>query len=316
MKRVLSFVSGSYPRARSALLLVLVFTSALFMGACAAWRGGAVGTPQEAADAGPSSGYVPKPEMFRKSEPLRPIRLPVNVPIQITFESDPVLYTAVSGDGKRLAYVTERGGVSALWLRSADPSMVVLPTRIATDPGKILVPAFSPDGRWIAYVGTSYDAKGDIFLMALDKDGARPRRLTARDTEDGAPCFFPDGGTLIFHQSRPPDSQRRLVTLDLRAKGSEPRFLDTGGDAAFPAISPEGSKCAFISDRNDAGGDLFVLDFQQGSVTGLTRGPEWDLFPAWSRDGESVFFYAIRIGYEWGRSRKYRGQRCGGPSAC
>ena len=100
---------------------------------------------------------------FEKSDQLRPRRLPVNVPLQITFESDPVFYVAVSSEGKWLAYVTERSGISTLWLRSADPSKVVLPKRVATEPGKILAPALSPDGRRIAFVGTSYDAKGDVL---------------------------------------------------------------------------------------------------------------------------------------------------------
>ena len=66
--------------------------------------------------------------------------------------------------------------------------------------------------------------------------------------------------------------------------------LDTGGDAAFPSISPDGRQCAFVSVRDDPGGDIFIAHLKTGIVFPLTRGPDRDLFPVWSRDGQYIYF--------------------------
>ncbi|UCF95001.1 MAG: PD40 domain-containing protein, partial [Desulfobacterales bacterium] len=134
---------------------------------------------------------------------LKPYRLPVSEPEQITSEAVPVLYGAVSRDGQWLVYASGREEFTDLWLRSADPSVVVLPRRLTSDPADEIAPTFSPDGRYVAYVGTSYDVKGDIYVLDLKAETSKPARLTGRDTEDGFPCFTPDGRTLYFHQAEP-----------------------------------------------------------------------------------------------------------------
>ena len=316
MKRFLSSVSGSYPKARLALLVVLVFTFALFSGVWDGHRGEGTATAQAAVDSASSSEYAPKPETFRKNEQPRPRRLPVNTPLQFTFESDPVLYAAVSRDGKQLAYVTERGGVSSLRLRSADPSVVVLPRRIATDPGKILLPAFSPDGRWIAYVGTSYDAKGDIFLMSLGQGRCKaPASYRERYGRRGA---------LLLSGRRnpgfPPESTSR-VPAPLDGVGRFRQGIRTscsgyGGRRSFSFnIAGRVQVCVRIRQKRP-GRRPFCVGLPAGIGHGTHSWARVGPFPHMVSRWGKRFLYAIRIGYEWGRSRKHRGQRRGGPSPC
>ena len=130
-----------------------------------------------------------------------------------------------------------------------------------------------------------------------DKTGPespRPRRLTGRDTADGAPCFSPDGKTLYFYQSRPGQSQRRLVSLDLSDPRSLPQPLRIEGDGAFPSISPDGKQCAFTSFRDDPGGDIFVAGLDTKNVIHVTRGEDRDVFPCWSPDGQYIYFSRLR----------------------
>jgi len=219
-----------------------------------------------------------------------PKPLPVNRPVQITFEADPVHYAAVSPSGRWLGHTSGRQGSPGLWLRSADPDHVVLPRRLTPGDGTQSAPAISSDDRWIAFVGTGYDVKGDIYLMEMNGRDAKPKRLTGRDTEDGAPCFSPDGKTLYFHQARPGQTQRHLMALSLDNPESPPFPLETGGDSAFPSVSPDGKRCAFVSVRDDPGGDIFLLHLETGRTVPLTRGPDRDLFPVWSREGQYIYF--------------------------
>jgi len=238
----------------------------------------------------PATKSVADPFSRHGIKRLRPKPLPVNKALQITFQADPLLYAALTYDSKEIACVSDQRGLSGLWLLSADPSNVILPKQLVQAAGKLSAPAFSKDGQWIAFVGTAYDAKGDIYLIKRDHKGSRPRRLTGRNTADGAPCFSPDGKTLYFHQSRPGRTQRRLVALDLSDPQSRPQPIGIDGDGSFPSISPDGKRCAFVSFRDDPGGDIFVVNLHSKEVTPVTRGTNRDIFPCWSPDGQYIYF--------------------------
>jgi Tol biopolymer transport system component len=66
-----------------------------------------------------------------------------------------------------------------------------------TEGGKACRPRFSPDGAKIAFVSSSADGKGDIWLMG--PDGAEKERLTDRpETYDYFPAWSPDGKWIVF----------------------------------------------------------------------------------------------------------------------
>ncbi|MDY7037407.1 MAG: hypothetical protein SV375_14730, partial [Thermodesulfobacteriota bacterium] len=224
-----------------------------------------------------------------------PRKLPVNRPVQITFDVDPVLYAAVSKDGRWLIHSSNHDEFSRLRLRSADPNNVLLPKTLTLDAGVQSSPTISTDGRWVAFVGTGYDVKGDIYLMELMGQDASPRRLTGRDTKDRSPCFSPDGKRLYFHQVRPGQDHRQLVYLDTDQKNPKPRPLEIGGDGAFPSISPDGKQCVFVSVREDPKGDIFLLHLEEGRVVKLTSGPDQDLLPVWSWDGRYIYFTRFNL---------------------
>jgi Tol biopolymer transport system component len=66
----------------------------------------------------------------------------------------------------------------------------------------------------------------------------------------------------------------------------------------YPTISPDGSKIAFISDRDQPHKNIFILDIQTGTLTNITNGaciPTcW--IPKWSPDGTKVTFSTYTVG--------------------
>ncbi len=58
---------------------------------------------------------------------------------------------------------------------------------------------------------------------------------------------------------------------------------------ARPAVSPDGMRIAFQSDRDDSDGNIFVLDLATGGVTQVTR-TGWADAPSWSPDGRSIAY--------------------------
>lgn len=68
--------------------------------------------------------------------------------------------------------------------------------------------------------------------------------------------------------------------------GSFPFFRLTSGewDDIDPAISPDGKKVAFASNR-DLYWELYVMDLESGQTNRITYSPEYDGSPSWSPDG-------------------------------
>ncbi len=244
-----------------------------------------------------SAAITPTVVRLRPSKPEKtsPLPLPINRPMQVTFQSDTVLYAAVSGNGARMGFIIIDNGFSHIWIGSPDPDRPVLPRSIYRTAGTLSSPALSKDGKWLAFVGTDHDAKGDIYVIETDNNKARPRRLTGRETADNAPCFSPDGRTLYFQQMRPGQPLWHLVSLSLESGSSQPVHpqpvhLETAGDGSFPAISPDGRRVVFVSVRDDPSGDIFLTHMETGKTVPLTTGSDRDLFPMWSRDGQYVYF--------------------------
>jgi CHAT domain-containing protein/tetratricopeptide (TPR) repeat protein len=274
------------PAARRVILTLLALAS---IGAAAA-----AGAPaREGADPAPAAPAPASPVAATPAPtgaPVRPLRLAINEPVQVTAEADAVRDAAVSPDGRWIVYAAGPPGARDLWLRSTDPGVVVLPRRLTAAAGDEQSPAFSRDGRRLVYVGTGDDARGDLVLLELDGSGAavgEPARLTGRETDDGAPAFAAGAAEVYFQQARPGEDRYALAVLDL-ATGAV-RTLDTGGDAEAPAVSPDGRRLVFVSRRRDPGGDLYVLELSTGLVQPLTDGRALDGAPVWVSGGAVLF---------------------------
>ena len=164
---------------------------------------------------------TPKPIVLRRLQfkrdgegYLREVRKHVHVfdvatkkSVQVTSgpfdDSDP----AWSPDGQSLAFVSNRTLPDPDRSQDSDVFVVAaregaIPRAIVTGPGSDRSPAFSPDGRWIAYVAGG-DPKdlwyGSSRVAVVPVAGGPARALTAAlDRNVASPRFTPDGRSLLF----------------------------------------------------------------------------------------------------------------------
>lgn len=128
---------------------------------------------------------------------------------------------ALSPDGKRIAFSSDRSGVPMIYLMNADGSN----QKRVTFSGKYnSTPAWSPDGSKIAFAGWD-DDHYDIFTM--NTDGSNMARITSARKKSGkwaqneSPVFSPDGRLLLYTSDRSGTHQLYISNLD----GSEERRI-------------------------------------------------------------------------------------------
>jgi hypothetical protein len=144
-------------------------------------------------------------------------------------------------------------------------------------------PAWSRDGRRVAYVAPS--ASGSTDLYVVDANGAQRAPLTRTPVADEVmAAWAPDGRSLVVER----DGQLLIV----RADGRHERLLTAGRE---PAWSGRGL-LAFVSDR-DGTDDLYLVQATGRGLRRLTSSPAVESEPAWSPDGTRIAFVSLDAGF-------------------
>jgi dipeptidyl aminopeptidase/acylaminoacyl peptidase len=103
----------------------------------------------------------------------------------------------ISPDGKRLAFVSDRGGYPEIWVGSADgagPSQLT-----ALKSPRCGSPRWSPDGKFIVFDSL---AAGSNDIWMVGSDGGAPKQLTTEPSNDARPSFARDGRWIYFRSDR------------------------------------------------------------------------------------------------------------------
>ena len=166
------------------------------------------------------------------------------------------------------------------------------PFPITSHPDQDIMPALSPDGRWIAFVSRQKQ-NYDIWVKPLSGGGiALP--LTTHTSDDFAPSWSPDGKKIVFI-SRRDDAQGDLYLLDLRyhdqliSPGKLRRLTVNFERETDPQFSPDGRRIAYAA--GPAGQEqVWLYDMKRKTTAPLTT--QGGRQPCWSPDGSQLLISA------------------------
>jgi Tol biopolymer transport system component len=195
----------------------------------------------------------------------------------------PPAHAAFPGANGKIAFWDSTSGHPAeIYLVNPDGSGRV---QLTQGPSVNVDPAWSPDGRRIAFASNRDDPNDEIYVM--NADGTNIARLTNNSSSDRDPAWSPDGTKLLFTRdgAQGPDIYR------MNADGSGVTRLTFSG-ARTPAWSPDGTKVAFSAADIDTGEeDIEVADPDFSTRVDLTNNPySPEESPDWSPDGQFVTF--------------------------
>jgi len=155
--------------------------------------------------------------------------------------------------------------------------------RLTGDETIEFAPAFSPDGRWIAYATWSDEARGRIRLIA--RDGSGGRDVVAAPGHYVEPSFSPDGTELVYRRTTGDDVRGEAFGTDpglyvVSVAGGAPRLVREDGVA--PRFDASGERITFRERRDDEtvlasvkldGADP-IVHFESDNATSIVPSPD------------------------------------------
>ena len=199
------------------------------------------------------------------------------------------IYEKLTGDkgvfSTRIAYVIKGGNRFTLRVADADGEggQVAL-----NSPEPIISPAWSPDGKQLAYV--SFETQKAVVYTQDASTGVR-RAIANFRGSNSAPAWSPDGQTLAVTLSRENGSQLYLIGRD---GGNVRRLTQSSAIDTEPVFAPDGRGIYFVSDRG-GGPQVYRTGVTGGNVERITFGGSYNISPAISPDGR-VLAYISRQG--------------------
>jgi dipeptidyl aminopeptidase/acylaminoacyl peptidase len=213
---------------------------------------------------------------------------------------------AWSPDGKTLAFLSARDGISQIYLLSMEGGEAKKVTSLSSG---VDLFKWSPDGKTFAFTSSVYpDCKDDACNSKRDEEKEKSK-VKARIYDH----------LLYRHWDHWSESKRSHLFVEPVDASTAARDLTPGAEYDIPPdergsssdinFSPDGNEICFtaVTDKVEAlstNGDLFLIPTAGGDPKRITTNPGFDGNPVYSPDGKYIAYHAqVTPGYEADRWR-------------
>jgi dipeptidyl aminopeptidase/acylaminoacyl peptidase len=198
--------------------------------------------------------------------------------------------SAWSPDASQVAFISNISGRNNLW---TIPSTGGWPIQLTISDQRQATPAWSRDGKWIAYIS---DKNGnelwDIFLVS-PQSGEVTNLTASPDSADEAPAWSPDSRLVAYMTKAKTSPSFEIEIIDIASRrtthvtrNSPPQFGNMS-----PLWSPDGKRIAYTQ-HNASGKDsnVFLYDIATKASANLTphSGDQTYSAAAWASDSKTL----------------------------
>ena len=150
------------------------------------------------------------------------------------------------------------------------------PRRVTVNNSINIMPAWSPDGRSLAYTSFKRPASPDLYVASVFE--GKNTNVTNGAGQVSSASFSPDGKRLAYALSKSGNTDIWVANAD----GSGPhKVTSSSGLDTAPFWSPTGQEIAFTSDRGGTP-QIYVMDAEGLNVRRLTTIGSWNDAPVWN----------------------------------
>ena len=208
---------------------------------------------------------------------------------------------AISNDGSKLAFVSDRDGnreiylMDLIWMDGYNQWEGKNLVNITKSAEHDWTPRFSPNSNKILF--TTYFPNNDnydVFIMNID--GSEKINLTNTHYYEKYPQFSPDGSFVIYQAWQKGKMEIFFSNILDKNKINLTRSLSSNDIISHGnAFSPDGQKIVFTSDR-DGDRNIYIMNIDGSNQAKLTSHEANDYEPVFSPDGLSITFTSERDG--------------------
>lgn len=155
------------------------------------------------------------------------------------------------------------------------------PREIARSNEPLLSPAWSPDGKRIAYV--AFEGGRSKIVIQTPTTGEYVVLLGERGI-NSAPAWTPDGSKLVVTLSYETNADLYVIDIATRTRR---RLTDSYAIDTAPTVSPDGRNVAFLSDRSGSA-QIYLVPIAGGEAKRLTFEGRRNEQPRFSPDGKTL----------------------------
>jgi len=196
----------------------------------------------------------------------------------------------VSHNGKKIIFSSSRHSLTPdVYYKDVEGISV---TQLTTDPASDVQPAWSPDGRRVAFAS---DRAGNWDIWLINLDGHQPIQVTHTNAHEVHPTWSPDGKWLAFCSMPERGGQWELWLASPEA-GSNKKFIGYG---LFPEWAPSTNRILYQKSRQRGTRwfsiwEMKIVNGEPRMPTELLSSPDYALIlPTWSPDEKQISYCAV-----------------------
>jgi Tol biopolymer transport system component len=196
---------------------------------------------------------------------------------------------ALSPDGSRLVIAVSTTQGQHIWVKQLPRGPL---TAITRGSGSAERPAWSPDGRRVAFIRRPGQSRSSIWVQRSDGSAAA-ELLVAESRSIDEVAWAPDGRSVLYRVGGAGTGSRDLYATPIPTTGASRPILTESFDELGADVSPDGRWFAYVS--NESGrNEVYVRRYDDPGAGRTQVSVIGGAEPRWAHNGRELFFRGPR----------------------